>query len=40
MIRAQINEHLLSGLGHAQVLVRIGWPDSPDSELPPSPVPG
>jgi len=26
MIRAQINEHLLSGLGHAQVLVRIGWP--------------
>lgn len=35
MIRAQINEHLLSGLGHAQVLVRIGWSGSPDSELPP-----
>ena len=30
MIRAQINEHLLSGLGHAQVLVRIGWPGTPN----------
>lgn len=28
MVREQINEHLLSGLGHAQVLVRIGWPDT------------
>jgi len=37
MIRAQINEHLLSNMGHAQVLVRIGWAGSPDSELPPSP---
>lgn len=26
MIREQINEHLLSEVGHAQVLVRMGWP--------------
>lgn len=26
MIRAQLNEHLLSGMGHAQVLVRVGYP--------------
>ena len=31
MIRAQINEHLLTGLGHAQVLIRIGWPGTTDS---------
>lgn len=35
MIRAQIDGHLLSGLGHAQVLVRVGY--SADSELPRSP---
>jgi hypothetical protein len=37
MIRAQLNEHLLSGLGHAQVLVRVGWAGSSDAELPTSP---
>ncbi len=26
MVREQINGHLLSEQGHAQVLVRIGWP--------------
>ncbi len=36
MIRAQINEHLLAGLGHAQVLARIGWSGSSESEVPSS----
>ncbi len=29
MVRAQLNRTLLSNMGHAQALVRIGWPDSP-----------
>lgn len=35
--RNQIDTQLLSGLGHAQVLVRVGWSGSPDSALPESP---
>lgn len=31
MIRARLNQTLLSNMGHAQVLVRIGWPGSPTS---------
>jgi len=36
-VRAMINRHLLSNLGHAQVVVRVGWAHSDDSELPASP---
>ena len=34
MIRAQINEHILSSMGHAQVLVRIGFAGSQESQPP------
>lgn len=36
MIRAQLAERLLSNMGHAQVLIRLGWPGSPEGEHPPS----
>lgn len=40
MIRIQIDEHLLSGLGHAQVLVRIGWPGTTNVAAGPDPQQG
>lgn len=35
--RAELNRRLLSGMGHAQVMVRIGWAYDRHSELPPGP---